>query len=63
MKQILFVLLMIISSLSAAYQVGDVVDDVAFTGLIPSTGETIDTSIHEVIDSGKALIMFFGGTG
>ncbi|MBN2777696.1 MAG: hypothetical protein JXR36_08640 [Bacteroidales bacterium] len=60
MKQILFVLLLVIASLSAAYQVGDVVDDLAISCTVPSTGETFDTSIYEIIDSGKALMMFFG---
>jgi len=55
---VLFVFLLMSSSLLAVYQVGDVVDDFTWTD---NTGAT--HSIYELIDAGKVVVFFWGGLG
>ncbi|MBS3741902.1 MAG: hypothetical protein KGY75_09875 [Candidatus Cloacimonetes bacterium] len=60
MKKIiaLLVLMIISTSLFAAYQVGDVVDDFTWTDNTSTTH-----SIYDLIDSEKIVLFFWGGPG
>lgn len=55
---LLLLFLMVAFALSAVYQVGDTVDDFGWTD---NLGD--DHTIYELIDSGKAIVFFWGGTG
>jgi hypothetical protein len=59
-KVLIFVLFLVaIISLNAVYEVGDIIDqDYSWTD---SNGE--DHSIFELTESGKAVILFWGGYG
>ncbi len=54
----LFAFLVCASSLFAGYQVGDVVDDFTWTDNTSATH-----SIYELIDAGKVVVFFWGGSG
>jgi len=60
MKKIiaLLVLMIISTSLFAAYQIGDVVDDFTWTDNTSTTH-----SIYDLIDSEKIVLFFWGGPG
>ncbi|PID27917.1 MAG: hypothetical protein CSB55_06970 [Candidatus Cloacimonadota bacterium] len=64
MKRVLMFIMAILLTcgLFAAYDVGDIVDDITFDYQIPG-GESGTTSIYEQIDAGKPVMIFFGGTG
>ncbi len=56
---ILFLFMFISISLPAVWQVGEqITEDYSWTD---SNGE--DHSIHELVESGKAIVMFWGGYG
>ena len=60
MKKRLFVvfILLMTMSLFAVYNVGDIVGDFSWTD---SNGE--NHSIHELTETSKAVVFFWGGTG
>lgn len=55
MKKILMLFFLIITATLFSYNVGDTVGDLSWTD---SNGE--NHSIHEVIDSGKVIVFFWG---
>ena len=55
---IVVLLLLLVGSVFAVYQVGDIVDDISWTD---SNGE--NHSIYELTDSGKAIVFFWGTSG
>ena len=59
---LLFFIIMLITSLSAQYQPGDVVDDIVFDDIVwDANGEaTISTqSIADLIAAEKAIVLYF----
>lgn len=55
MKKFLVIVILLIAGLLSAYNIGDTVGDLSWTD---SNGE--NHSIHEVIDSGKVILFFWG---
>ncbi|PID28065.1 MAG: hypothetical protein CR982_04745 [Candidatus Cloacimonadota bacterium] len=66
MEKIILLIALFVTSLSAAYNVGDVVEDLTWEDSnLDADGNIVVTqrSLHEIIDSGKVVLIDFGFTG